>query len=308
MRRILAALTIGALLTTLIASDASARTVRPWLGWTTNTLADTAYTERVLGVAPAALSTYAPFDQPFPQEWADAASRRHVPLVIAWEPWNWHLPPNVDQPTYALSEVANGAHDAYMIEWARAARSSGTTVFLRFAPEMNGDWTTWSRNSTPADFVSAWRRAHDLFAQVGATNVRWVFNPSVVYDGSRAISDFWPGREYVDWLGVDGYNWLGVLPGRTYETVDQVFSATISQLRRLAPDVPVMIAECGAGPAAKDRWIPDLVRTAPRLGVRIVVWFEHDKETDWRLTTAHLRTPLATQLKREGWRMPAAPL
>lgn len=303
MRRLFVGLSVAVVLAVGIGPTAQAQTVRPWLGWTTNTLADTARTERILGVAPAALSTYAPFDQPFPQEWADAARDRQVPLAVAWEPWDWHVPQQVDQPRYSMAAIASGAFDDYMRSWAQQAASSGTTVFLRFAPEMNGDWTPWSRGATPADFVAAWRHVHDLFVEAHATNVRWVFNPSVTFDGARSIGEFWPGAEYVDWLGVDGYTWLGVLPGRTYETVDQVFSTTISQLRALAPNLPVMIAECGAGPAAKDRWIPDLMRTAPRLGVRLVIWFEHDKETDWRMTTAHLKAPLPALMTQQDWRL-----
>jgi hypothetical protein len=50
--------------------------------------------------------------------------------------------------------------------------------------------------------------------------------------------------------------------------------------------------------------LPDLIRSAPSLGVRLAIWFEHDKETDWRMATARLVTPLPIQLENPGWRTP----
>jgi hypothetical protein len=288
------------------AGASSTRPTHPWLGWTTHTIAQTERTEAELGVAPAALGAYSPFSLPFPEEWADEARRRSVPLVLSWEPWDWDRPLGEEQPEYALAAIAAGAFDDYVRTWARAAAASEVTILLRFAPEMNGDWHAWSTGDSPRDFRNAWRHLHRVFRDEGATNVRWVFNPNVSFDGSTPIARYWPGRTYVDWLAVDGYNWYGVIPGRPYQTVDQVFAPTIRELRRLDRHLPLMIAECGAGPKAKDRWLPDLIRTAPRLGVSVVVWFEHDKETDWRMTTARLPRPLPDLLRASDWRVPQA--
>ncbi len=279
---------------------------RPWLGWSTHTIAQTEATQRELDVVPAALGAYTPFDQPFPTAWANEARDRSVPLVLAWEPWDWDLPLGQDQSEYSLAAIAAGRHDPYVREWARAAAASGVTILLRFAPEMNGTWHAWSIHDTARDFRNAWRHVHRLLRNEGAHNVRWVFNPNVSFEGSTPIASFWPGRDYVDWLGVDGYNWYGVTPGRTYQTVTEVFAPTIRELRRLAPLLPLMIAECAAGPKAKDRWLPDLIRTAPGLGVNLAIWFEHDKETDWRMTTAQLPRPLPALLRASDWRVPAS--
>ena len=178
---------------------------------------------------------------------------------------------------------------------------------VRFAAEMNGDWHPWSKGDSASDFVSSWRHLHRVFAQEGAANVRWVFNPTAHFDGAAPIRSFWPGSAYVDWLAVDGFNWYGVLPHRPYQSADEVFADTIARLRALDPRLPIMIAECGAGPRAKDTWIPDLLATAPRLGVRLVIWFEHDKETDWRFASADLPAPMPRLLREAGWRQPVRP-
>jgi mannan endo-1,4-beta-mannosidase len=83
---------------------------------------------------------------------------------------------------------------------------------------MNGNWEKWSpanNGSTPdpAAFVAAWRHVHDLFVQNGATNVVWVWCPNAT-DVPNATSapwnhwtNYYPGDTYVDWVGIDGYNW-----------------------------------------------------------------------------------------------------
>ena len=304
MRRAAAALGLGLVLTLGVPSSAGASTTRPWLGWSTSEIAGIDATSTALGLRPGAISAYSPFDEPFPHEWADSARGRGVPLVLAWEPWDWDRPTDADQPEYSLQSIANGTHDHYVHDWARAAAASNVTILLRFAPEMNGDWRPWSIGDTPEDFVQAWRHLHDLFQQDGVTNVRWAFNPNVEYPGSIPLKQFWPGARYVDWTAVDGYNWWGVKAGWPYQSVSAVFGATVAELRALAPGMPMMIAECAAGPGAKRRWIQDLVRTAPTMGVRLVVWFEHDKETDWRMTTAHLPEPMPDLLRASDWRIP----
>jgi hypothetical protein len=87
----------------------------------------------------------------FDPAYMDAAvSRGGMPLV-SWEPWKFGA--GLDQREYALRNILSGQHDAYIRNWARAAAAWGKPFFLRFAHEMNGDWTTWSpgvNGNTPA--------------------------------------------------------------------------------------------------------------------------------------------------------------
>jgi hypothetical protein len=74
-------------------------------------------------------------------------------------------------------------------------------MFLRFAPDMNDPARAWGpeHGNAPADFIRAWRRIHDLFRTSGATNVVWVWSPSVSAPSPRAYD---PGPEFMDWAGV----------------------------------------------------------------------------------------------------------
>ena len=55
-----------------------------------------------------------------------------------------------------------------------------------------------------AKFRAAWIHTWTLFQQEGATNVEWVWCPN---NGNYPYKGFYPGDRYVDWVGVDGYNW-----------------------------------------------------------------------------------------------------
>jgi len=92
----------------------------------------------------------------------------------------------------------------WIIQWAQAARTSGLPIFLRFLPEMNGDWTAWSGN--PEVYKEKFRLIHDIMAQY-APNVAMVWSPNdvpVSLNGHR-IEDYYPGDDYVDWVGVNFY-------------------------------------------------------------------------------------------------------
>ena len=284
------------------ALDAAPSTVanQPVFGWSTNTLAQTRAAEATLGMTAGALGTFADFTTPFPAAWAKAAERRDVPLVIAWEPWDWSAAPG-DQPRYALDRIADGSFDAYAHRWARAAAPYGSRIIVRFAPEMNGDWQVWNKGDRPADFIRAWRHLHDLFAKADAGSIQWAFVPISTWVGGPAYRSWWPGKSYVDWLGVDGYQWVGVLPRRVYVSARTVFERSVRELRGLDSDLPLMIPETAAGAPYKATWVSDLARTAPALGVSMVLWFEHDKETDWRLTSHTWTVRVKDTLASSGW-------
>jgi hypothetical protein len=125
---------------------------------------------------------------------ADLAAGR-IPLV------NWE-PHRID-----FAKIIDGSLDATIMARANGSKALGKKFFLDFAAEMNGD-EAWSGNNAPV-YVSAYRHIHDLFVAAGAANVVWVWCPNVtdVDGGNHHTMDYYPGDSYVDWTGVDGYNW-----------------------------------------------------------------------------------------------------
>jgi Glycosyl hydrolase family 26 len=206
-------------------------------------------------------------------------------------------PATLDQPDFQLSDVIEGHHDAYIREFAEAAKAWGHPFFLRFNWEMNGGWFAWAEGvngNQQGEFVAAWRHVHDIFAAVGATNATWVWCPNV--DPTNSLQDLaplYPGDEYVDWTGLDGYNW-GTNPARPdkWRSFDDLFRSTYDEITQtIAPGKPLIVSEIGSTEhgGSKAEWIADALESAateyPQL--RGLLWFEKfDDGMDWPIETS----------------------
>jgi hypothetical protein len=240
----------------------------------------------LVGEAPSIVMAYADFTVPAPLDGLNAVVARGATPMITWEPWRAGAP---DQSPYALSRIIAGDFDGHISSWARELASWGRPVDLRFAHEMNGDWYPWAEGvngNRSGQYVAAWRHVHDIFSAAGATNVSWVWGPNVPYPGSTPLRGLYPGHDYVDKVALDGYNWSTVLPWTMWTRPASLFGPGLGQLRKLAPRKPIIIAETASTEigGSKARWIRSLVRyLAAQPDVTGFIWFDHDKETDWRI-------------------------
>ncbi len=134
----------------------------------------------------ASFFRYLGYGKPFPAEWVEKVKSAGAVPHIALE------------PNDGLGKVAD---DEYLRTFAREAKNSGVPIFLRYASEMNGDWTQYSGN--PELFIQKWRLVHDVLAEE-APNVIMVW--TVFTFPESTIDSFYPGDEFVDWVGVNIYN------------------------------------------------------------------------------------------------------
>jgi hypothetical protein len=141
--------------------------------------------ESIYGSRHAHYLAYSPYDEPFPKQYAIRAKEAGSALQIAWEPSN------------GLDSVQDNTH---LREWARAAKATGIPIFLRYASEMNGNWVVW--HGDPQKYIEKFRLIHDVMA-IEAPNVAMVWSPGDVPSGP--INEYYPGDDYVDWVGVNMY-------------------------------------------------------------------------------------------------------
>jgi beta-mannanase len=203
----------------------------------------------------------------------------------------------VNEPDYQLSDVISGRYDTYIREFATKAKAWGHPFLLRFNWEMNGNWFPWAEGvngNQPGQYVAAWRHVHDIFTAVGATNVSWVWCPNVEWNGTLAnIASTYPGDEYVDWTGLDGYNWgtNPAHPGR-WETFRQLYRSTYQYITEtVAPSKPMLIGEIGSTEygGSKATWIREMLSQIPTEypKIRALLWFDKfDSGMDWPIETS----------------------
>jgi mannan endo-1,4-beta-mannosidase len=248
------------------------------------------------------------------------AARGMLPL-ISWEPWNYHKEPKVDaqrgyQPAYSLSNIIDGKYDNYIRSWAEGVKSLGFPIAIRFAHEMNGYWYPWAifaNGNKTYQYVQAWRHVHDIFTQVGARNVIWVWSPNIIWNSFSNLAKLYPGNSYVNWIGLSGY--YGTPGMGNYQTFDSIFGRTITELRTFT-NKPLVITETGATDVSglMARWITAMFRELPaQTDVIGVIWYEDFNVIDWKVTddpaaAAAFRRGFASGLYHFAWSQDMVPL
>ena len=229
--------------------------------------------------------------QNFEATWMNNVRTHGSIPMVTWEPWLYTKGPN--QPTYSLQNIISGKFDAYVTKWAQDSKAWGHPYFLRFAHEMNGDWYPWSEQingNKAGQYIKAWQHVHDIFTKRGVKNVTWVWSPNVESTKNIPLKNLYPGSSYVDWVGMDGYNW-GSVNFVGWKSFAQVFQQTHKDIVSVAKGKPLMIAETASAEASgnKSAWIMDAFTTQLTQAfsdVKAVVWFNENKETDWRVESS----------------------
>lgn len=180
-----------------------------------------------------------------------------------------------------------------MDEFASKVKSVNAPVRISLAPEMNSEWAVWgvtNNGNTTESHKQFWRYVINRFRNNGATNVSWIWSPNVRFYGDPcSYSQIYPGNDYVDFVGLDGYNWGTTQSWSTWQSFSEVFGASYNELTGISSKniliMEVASAEKGGDKAA---WITtmfsDMQNKFPR--IQGLTWFSINKETDWRINSS----------------------
>jgi beta-mannanase len=208
-------------------------------------------------------------------------------------PYYFSKCPASDIPLYRA--IANGNCDDFLHASGKNLANIKDEFFLVFAWEMNNDNNEWSipiSASKPEDFIAAWRRIHSIFKEEGVTAIDWVFCPNVPEVGVLPYSQFYPGDDYVDWLGLDGYNWGTTQSWSSWVDFSGVFTASYNSITKIAPGKPLMLAEVNTTDKGGDKagWYKDMfLKQIPYNfpAIKAVVIFNEDKtkqeKVNWKV-------------------------
>lgn len=233
-------------------------------------------------------------------EGIDRVTRSGFIPMITWEPWMTEKLPDTgqpaEQPEFTLSEILNGRYENYIRHWALELTKIKAPVFFRPMHEMNGNWYPWCEKvngNKPGEYIQAWRYIRSIFRKVQCNGLIWVWCPyahSVPDEPEKEMSLFYPGNTEVDWVGLDGYNWGITREWFGWQSFRAIFEKGYDSLTTLAPEKSFMIAEVGCAEEGgnKANWISsafdELEERFPR--VKALVWFNIDKECDWRIESS----------------------
>lgn len=229
-------------------------------------------------VKPRMLIYFSDGKTPFSTSFADFAhANGAVPLV------------QLEPAGIPLTDIISGPHDGYLSQFAAAVRAYRYPVILCFGHEMNGDWYSWGNtNSTPAQYIAAWRHVVTVFRRAGATNAKWLWAVNQVGKGATSatavtsVAEWWPGQQWVDLVGIDAYYYTAS------DTFSTVFGPTIDEIRQFTSS-PLLIAEVAVGTTPdRESQIGDLLSGAEAAHAVGLVWFDEAQNAglyhqDWHL-------------------------
>jgi beta-mannanase len=214
-------------------------------------------------------------------KWAN--TRQAVPMIDLYPP-----------TTVTLASIAAGSQDAALTADAKALHTWNHVFLFRLFPEMNGSWESYApgtNGNTSAQFVAAWRHIYNLFHQVGATKVIFVWNPDKEPSEQFApLSALWPGSGYVNWVGIDVFDREDTAHG-TFPNPVTAIQKTVTDIKAFSTK-PLMLAETGTVTSpVKATWIKQLFTGTNALGVKAVVYFNEFRSpsvggVNWRLDSS----------------------
>ena len=247
--------------------------------------------EEQTGNKPATIMWYQDWAQNFPYDAAlNVINYGAIPHIV-WEPWYWG-----DHSKIHLKDITDGKWDKYIRTWAQEIRNFKHPVFLRIAHEFNIEGYPWgivNNNQDPKLYIAAYRHIVDIFKKEKVENVKWVWcfmNYSFPKEDWNDWEVAYPGNKYVDWIGIDGYNWGNTKEWSQWQSFEYLFRDQVRRCKTLWPNKPIMVAEFASAQAGGDKaaWIKDIpgyLKSSLR-DIDLIIWFDENKETDWRIKSS----------------------
>ncbi len=187
--------------------------------------------------------------------------------------------PVIDWACTSDAAIIDGSQDSFITSYADQLASFGQPVFLRWFWEMN--LVNLTRNAAclgtdgATGYIEAFQHIVTLFRAAGATNVAFVWCPSVTGPGFAAA--FYPGNSYVDWIAWDGYD--------RKQDPNMLTDEFLPFYDHWLPDgKPMMIAETGAT-IDQASYVTNLTDNLPSLmpDVKAVLYYDSVSSEDWTL-------------------------
>ena len=237
-------------------------------------------------------------NQSFPAGQMEVIRRYGAVPLVYWSPWDRPLGAPQARNRFHLQKILDGDWDKYIDMWAARALEYRYPMMVAWGLEMNGQWFPWSGyfygagtpvpgtspqlHEGPEMFKKTYRYVADRVKRSGAANISWVFHVNNTSDPAQpwnAMANYYPGDEYVDWLGMSAYG--KQYPDQLWPVFDLVIPQPCAVLEKIHPDKPIILAEWGIGEfpdsGSKAAWLEEAFRRIPRDCPRVrgaVFWHE----------------------------------
>jgi len=264
-------------------------------------------------------------DQAFPDKTVRIITGYGAVPLFFWSPWDKPYDEGRGPDRFSLREILAGKWDRYIDDWADAARQYGKPLLVSWGLEMNGTWFPWSGTfygggksvgrkdgptlyEGPELYKRAYRYVVDRVRARKATNILWGFHANNFSSPRTAwnrMGSYYPGADYVDWLGLSVYGKMDRAEG--WAEFEKIMAEPYAELCKLDPNKPVFVAEWGVGEyptGDKAGFIATALRDLPGKYPRVrlaVYWHERWENNDGSFSNLRVNSsPEALQAYRAG--------
>ncbi|QXM05316.1 glycoside hydrolase family 26 protein [Crassaminicella indica] len=224
------------------------------------------------------LVRYQSLDVPFPMEEMVNAykNNRYVELTLQ----TMHMGQDNSSITY---DILDGKYDDYFQRYAKKIKEFNHPILFRLNNEMNGDWCVYSSYYSSKDtnlYKEVWRYVYKIFEENGVDNVLWVWNPNDVSFPNfkwNHYLNYYPGDQYVDIIGLTGYNTGTYYQGEKWREFDEIYPQLYSEYISIF-EQPFMITEFGSNEIGGDKvkWINDMFdgfSSNQYKNIKVAIWW-----------------------------------
>jgi hypothetical protein len=219
----------------------------------------------------------------------EIAARGATPMLTFMSvPATGNNPNGCGDRNWNLDSIIDGDHDNYLTTFAQQVATFDHTVLLRWGHEMNlieYSWAGYCNGQDTGKFITAYQHIVDIFREQGADNVLWIWSPNYQSWPPEPWNDmhnYYPGDDYVDWIGIVGYNWGASRSdsGYRWATFDYLFGDVLEDMATRYPDKPVMLADYASvedDGGDKAEWITDaFAQMGNHSNLKAVVWHNYN--------------------------------
>lgn len=178
-------------------------------------------------------------------------------------------------------DILDGKFDNYLEFYAQQLKGFDKPILFRLNNEMNGDWCWYSAFYTARDsdiYKQLWVYLHDFFSKRQVQNLIWVWNPHdksfPEFAWNHAFA-YYPGDEYVDVVGMTGYNTGNYFAGESWREFKEIYDPLYAEYCANF-DKPFIIGEFASASYGgnKAAWISAMfknIKDYPR--IKVAVWW-----------------------------------
>jgi Glycosyl hydrolase family 26 len=233
------------------------------------------------GRMPGILNFYTDFLTPLPLDDLQAIEAKGSIPLISWGGAGSCATSSIPVGQYS-SGITVGQYDQQISQYANSLKAFGHPVFVRWFWEMNlGKKNDPCNGSAGASgYVAAWRHIYTLFHQAGATNVAFVWCPALSA-GLTTADNFYPGADYVNWIGIDGY----LKDTNTASSFAELFGPWYAKYASYQK--PIIVVETGAPQNDQADYFNGISQDVPTQfpGLKAILYFDAPGNNgDWSLS------------------------